>query len=239
MPQVAVELVPDEGRVRLGIAGIVDATDAETVGVAIDVLRASTTLTMARRNGAAAVVPFAEAAAALAFRERTPGALVCGERDGAIVPGFDLGNSPYEYSRARVAGRVLAFASTNGSRAMLAQLGCGVRLLGAFINASAVIRACAGSTRVRITCAGDRGQVAKEDLACAGWIAAAMLERGYEAVGADTALAVAAAPYGADAVRAAVEGAPHGQVLARLGVEFQRDVAFCATLDAVSSCETW
>ena len=239
MPRVLIEVTPDPARVSAGGRGAADPADADTVGVAVDVLRATSTLIVARRNGAAAVVPFAGIAAALALRDRTPGALVCGERDGAIVPGFDLGNSPFEYTAERVAGRTLAFASTNGSRAMLSQWGCRVRLLGAFLNASAVSRACADAQRVRITCAGDRGQPSQEDLACAGWIAAALVERGFEPVGTDTALAIAAAPRDAAEVRAAVEGAPHARVLARLGEEFRRDVVFCATLDAVPEPQAW
>ena len=90
---------------------------AGACAAAIDVLRATTTLAWARANGATRIEPFAETAAALAFRDRHPGCLACGERDGCIVPGFDLGNSPGEYTRERVAGRTLAFASTNGSRA--------------------------------------------------------------------------------------------------------------------------
>ncbi|MEO5989976.1 MAG: 2-phosphosulfolactate phosphatase [Candidatus Eisenbacteria bacterium] len=239
MPRVLIEVVPVAARVQAGLAGLVDPAGSDTVGVAIDVLRATSTLTRALCNGAVGVVPFADPAAALAFRKRNPGSLACGERDGAIVPGFDLGNSPLEYTRDRVSGRTLAFASTNGSRAMLSQSGCRVRLLGAFINASAVVRACADAAQVCLTCAGDRGQISHEDLACAGWIAQALVERGFEPTGADTALAIDAAPNGAEAVRTAVEDSPHARALAMLGADFQRDVAYCAMLNVVPHCPTW
>jgi len=122
--------------------------------VVIDVLRATTTLTVALANGAARVVPVAGIEPAFAWKARDPGVLLCGERDGFKVPGFDLGNSPAEYGQAAVAGRTLVFASTNGSRAMLACAGCGVRLLGAFVNASAVVAALEGRAFVRLACAG-------------------------------------------------------------------------------------
>ena len=239
MPRVVIEVVPDAARVCAALAGQHDPSDSGVVGVAIDVLRATSTLTVARRNGAAAVIPFADTTLAIAYRGAHPDALICGERNGSIVPGFDLGNSPSEYSAERVRGRTLAFASTNGSRAMLAQIGCQRRLLGAFVNASAVVRACAGAAHVRITCAGDRGQLSSEDLACAGWIARALRERGFEASGEDTSFAIEQAPVGAEAVHHAVEVAPHGKALALLGEQYQRDVAFCATLDALDSCESW
>jgi 2-phosphosulfolactate phosphatase len=202
-------------------------------GVAVDVLRATTTLTVARGNGAARVVPFSDTSAAIAWRDAHPGALACGERDGRIVPGFDCGNSPAEYPRERVEGRALAFASTNGSRAMLALAGCRRRVLAAFVNASDAVRALAGEERVRIACAGKEGAFALEDAACAGWLVRGLVEAGGRP-GNDAARFVASiAPRDAGEVRAMVEGCDHARYLASLGPEFVRDVAFCGTLDAV------
>src|SRR5262249_32945331 len=131
--RVRVELVPEGGAPPPGWP----RDPRECAGVAIDVLRATTTLIVALDHGAGRVVPFSEPAEAIAFRGREPAALACGERGGRIVPGFDLGNSPAEYTKERVAGRTLAFASTNGSRALLAIGACEERWLAAFLNASA------------------------------------------------------------------------------------------------------
>jgi 2-phosphosulfolactate phosphatase len=223
--RVVVDLVP----------GASPAPDSSWAGVAIDVLRATSSLTQAFANGATRVVSFAGTDEALRFRAAHPGALACGERGGKIVPGFDLGNSPWEYVRERVEGRTLAFASTNGSRAMLALSGCGRRWLGAFVNASAVVRALAGEPRVAITCAGKEGAFALEDAACAGWIVRALVDAGAEP-GNDAARLVArVAPHDAGEVRALVEGADHARVLAAMGREYVRDIAFCATLDALDT----
>ncbi len=228
-PRVVVDLVP----------GASPAPGARWTGVAIDVLRATSTLTQARENGAARIVSFADPAEALAFRDANPGALACGERGGRIVPGFDLGNSPFEYVRERVEGRALAFASTNGSRAILALRGCGTRWLGAFVNASAVVRALAGAPLVAIVCAGKEGAFALEDAACAGWIVQALLDSGAEA-GNDAARLVArVGPRAAGEVRALVEGCDHARTLVPLGREYARDVAFCATLDAIGAVHSF
>ena len=204
-------------------------------GVAIDVLRATSTLTQARENGATRIVAFADPAGAIAFRDAHPGTLACGERGGRIVPGFDLGNSPREYAGERVGGRTLAFASTNGSRAMLALGGCGQRWLGAFVNASAVVRSLSGAPFVAIVCAGKEGAFALEDAACAGWIVRGLLAAGAEAGNAAARLVARVAPCDAGEVRALVEGSDHARALAALGREYVRDVAYCATLDLIDA----
>jgi 2-phosphosulfolactate phosphatase len=212
---------------------------APACAVAIDVLRASTTLAVAHANGAARIVPFAATAGAIAFRDRTPGALACGERDGRIVPGFDLGNSPGEFTAGRVRGRTLAFASTNGSRAMLAAAECRRRLLAGFVNLDATVQALAGEDEAWLVCAGKLGRFALEDAACAGTLAARLAARGATLAGDGARLAVALACGDPAQVRAAVEGCDHGRWLATLGEAYAEDVRFCAALDTVGSIAEW
>ena len=207
--------------------------------VALDVLRATTTLAFARRNGAARVIPFASPAEAVAFRDAHPGALACGEREGRIVPGFDLGNSPGEFTRERVEGRALAFASTNGSRALLAASRCRRRLLGSFAALSAVVQALASEREIWLVCAGKLGSFALEDAACAGAIAARLTARGAELANDAARLAATLAPADATAVRALVTGCDHARWLASLGDAFATDVEACATLDQLDSAEEW
>ena len=216
----------------------------DTLGLAIDVLRATSTLSVACSNGVAGIVPFAETAAALSYRDRAPGVLVCGEREGRIVPGFDLGNSPHEYAPGRVTGRVLAFASTNGSRAMLALADARDRRLAAFVNASAAVAHCLASSApvVRMVCAGKEGEPTAEDSGCAAWIASRLAAHGFRvrlADGGDPAAFLARAPRDAAAVRARVEQSEHGRYLAALGESFAADVVFCATLDRLERCDGW
>jgi 2-phosphosulfolactate phosphatase len=199
--------------------------------VIIDVLRATTTLTVAIANGARAVVPCATPDAALALRARRPGTLACGEREGRIVEGFDLGNSPFEYTRARVEGRTLAFASTNGSQAMLAARDVRRRVLGAFHNASAVVEAVSRESDVTIVCAGKLGGFSYEDVCCAGLLVARLAQRGAIAANAAARFARALAPADAGEVRAVVEGSAHARDLASMGEAYAGDVEFCARLD--------
>lgn len=225
--RVRVALVPAEAP-RIAGSGATRAC-----GVAIDVLRATTTLTVALDHGARRVVPLASTAEAIALRDREPGTLACGERDGRIVEGFDLGNSPAEYPASRVAGRTLAFASTNGSLALRAIARCRRRLAAAFVNAGAVLDALSGEAEVLVVCAGKLGRFALEDAACAGWLCARLAARGAVLEGGAARLVAATAPGDAAGVRRAVEGSSHGRYLRTLGPEFVADVAFCAGLDTL------
>jgi 2-phosphosulfolactate phosphatase len=204
--------------------------------VVVDVLRATTTLTVALANGARGVEPTATPEEALALRAARPGSLACGERDGRIVPGFDLGNSPFEYTRERVAGRGLVFASTNGSQAMIAAGGARRLVLAAFVNAAAVVERLRGESGVTIVCAGKVGGFSLEDTACAGLLLARLEAHGASADGPEARFARSLAPRDADEVRALVEGTAHGRTLASLGPDFARDVGFCAGLDGVDAC---
>lgn len=211
------------------------ARASEWSAVIVDVLRATSTLTVALANGAGGVEAFADPALAIARRNAGARVLACGERDGRKVEGSDLGNSPYEYTRERVAGCTLAFASTNGSLAMLATAGCERRTLGAFINATAVLQRVreARPGNLLIACAGKLGGFALEDAAFAGWLCAALAREGATLEGAAARMCAAIAPRDAAEVRAAVQGSSHGRVLRRMSDVFARDVEFCAELDRV------
>ncbi len=219
---VIVQLVPDAAALAPGTEAIV-----------IDVLRATTTLTVALAHGAGPVTPVGSPAAALARRAAQPGALACGERGGRRVEGFDLGNSPLEYDAARVGGRALVFASTNGSLAMIAAARARRRWLGAFVNASAVVDAVAARSHVTVVCAGKLGRPALEDAACAGWLCAALEARGAVLEGPGARFARHLAPADAAGIRALVAGCPHARELVALGPAWVRDLEFCGRLDAV------
>jgi 2-phosphosulfolactate phosphatase len=213
-------------------------THAGWTGVAIDVLRATTTLAYALHHGAASVIPAATVEQARAARRSRPDDLLCGEREGRRIEGFDLGNSPAEYGPGVVGGRGLIFASTNGSLALGAIAGCRVRMLAAFVNAGATATALAGHARVRLVCAGKLGRFALEDAALAGWLVERLVERGARAEGATASFTRRLAPRDAAAVRALLQGCEHGRYLRSLGPEYAADVEACAALDALDRAFT-
>ena len=87
----------------------------------IDVLRASSTMAAAFAHGCREIFPQAglEEAAALRQRLGPDRVLMAGEREGRMIAGYDLGNSPLEYTAERVRDASIIFTSTNGSRALV------------------------------------------------------------------------------------------------------------------------
>lgn len=140
--------------------------------VVLDVLRATTTIVQALAAGAREVIACLEVdeARRLAASFAPGEALLGGERHGRKIEGFDLGNSPSEYTRPRVAGRTIVFTTTNGTKAIHRCRQADSVLLGALVNLSAVAQAVASRTPVAIVCAGTRGQISREDVLAAGAI---------------------------------------------------------------------
>jgi 2-phosphosulfolactate phosphatase len=211
------------------------AVSERAIAIVIDVLRATSSLVVALANGAAGVIAAGTVEEGFALKRRHPDGLLCGERDGRIVPGFDLGNSPTEYEAARVRGRLLLFASTNGSQALRLASSARRRLLGAFVNAAAVVEEAAGAGEVALVAAGKLGRFSLEDAACAGWIARGLAARGFVPDGPAARFALAAAPADDAGVRALLQGCSHGRYLRWLGGSFARDVDLCARLDTVGA----
>src|SRR5689334_5193297 len=93
----------------------------DAVYVVVDVIRATTTLTVAFDRGCRRVLLAPDIETALERARREPGRfLLGGEREGVAPPGFEFGNSPAEYARADFAGRDLLFVTTNGTYALRA-----------------------------------------------------------------------------------------------------------------------
>lgn len=148
--------------------------------VVIDVLRASTTIIYALGAGAIEVVPCVEVEEARARAAEFPDgeALLGGERGGLPIPGFDLGNSPEEYSGTSIEGISLVFTTTNGTRALhQARLASRV-LIGGFVNASAMLRQLAGEPQIHLLCAGSNGEITRDDVLCAGLFVTRILQQG-------------------------------------------------------------
>jgi len=142
---------------------------ANSVVVVIDVLRATTTIVHACAAGARAIIPCLEIDEALEQSERLGGQVVLGgERHGRAIEGFNLGNSPEEYTPSVVRGKTVIFTTTNGTRALNVCRQARRVVLGAFVNYSAVCELIRDSCKIDIVCAGTNNEVTREDVLLAG-----------------------------------------------------------------------
>lgn len=214
------------------------------IAVVIDVLRASTTISTALANGAARVRPVADVAEARGLAAALgPDTLLGGERGGVRIDGFDLGNSPLEYTRDRVAGRPIVITTTNGTAALDACRAAREIVVGAIVNRTAVAAAVrrlaaeGGVGDVHLVCAGTDGAVTAEDVLAAGAILAAGAEpddvldpAAHAARDAFRRVHAAADPVAA--LVAEFRRSPGGANLVALGME--ADLPACAALDALA-----
>lgn len=223
--------------VMFGPAALPPAEWHGRVVVVIDVLRASTTIATALSHGARAVIPVESADEAVmrskAFDRRE--VILAGERKSLRIPGFDLGNSPQEFTKEAVEGKTLLFTTSNGTNALLAVQGAREVLVGAFVNFSAVAAMLRAAARERIdlafVCAGADRQFSLEDAVCAGRYVRSLGRRLSAASLNDAARAALTLEkkYGADLPKM-FHAATHGRALVEAG--FEDDLSACAAIDA-------
>ncbi|HET8654755.1 MAG TPA: 2-phosphosulfolactate phosphatase [Longimicrobiaceae bacterium] len=153
---------------------ITPADLADRAVVVIDILRATTTIVQALSSGAKSIYPVAsiEEALRLANNFGRDEVLLCGERKCLPIEGFDLGNSPREFTPDRVAGKTLVMSTTNGTMAM-SMTGSAARVtIGALLNLGTVVEDLAASGQEPVfLCSGREKHFALEDTICAGLMA--------------------------------------------------------------------
>ena len=160
-----------EVRVHLLPTLIPPGTLAGGLAVVIDVLRATTTIIHALSAGCTSVHPCADIVAAKSLSEemRAGKVLLAGERDGVPIAGFDLGNSPKEFTAKTCKQKTLLLTTTNGTHAILRAAEAERVLIAAFVNYSAVCEQLLQDARpIHIICSGTDGEIAMEDTLLAG-----------------------------------------------------------------------
>jgi len=202
--------------------------------VVIDVLRASSTIVHACHKGIERIIPVASVEDATKFlptldRKKT---LTGGESEGRKIEGFDLGNSPAEYTARVVRGKTLVFSTTNGTVAMTKSAAAKGILVGCFLNIGAVVThlLAARPKNVAILCAGNQGRMALEDFVCGGMIAERILSSTRRKIDLnDAARAACSISATMPDVEDVIRTSSHGRRLAELG--FEDDLVYCSRVD--------
>ena len=150
-----------------------------SVAAVIDVLRATSTIVEAVANGARTIFPATDMDDAMRLAQMIGRSevLLCGERSARKIEGFDLGNSPLEFTSEAVADKLVVMTTTNGTPALIAGQAADRCIVASFLNMSAAARDLAASGKpIVIMCAGREGRFSLDDALCAGSLIRALRE---------------------------------------------------------------
>jgi 2-phosphosulfolactate phosphatase len=194
----------------------------------IDVIRATSTIVTALAHGALGVRPVASVSDAFVLKALNPEALLAGERGGQALPGFDLGNSPGDFTSERVKDRHILLTTTNGTQALAACQGARAVVTASLLHLEAT------AARLRelgppwiIVCAGCEGEFGVDDAVVAGALA--------EALGQDDAMVALYHSVRRDLAET-LRCSAAGRELTKVGME--KDVPFCAQFNQFSIVPT-
>jgi 2-phosphosulfolactate phosphatase len=135
----------------------------------IDVLRTASNIITAFHNGAKLVVPAALLGDAARISANMDASILAGEKNGEPIDGYDLGNSPAEFTAEVVGGKRIILHTTNGTPAILKFKGAKSLAITGFLNLSAAASyALEQGNDISIICIGNKGCPTLEDTLCVG-----------------------------------------------------------------------
>ncbi|GCL70600.1 2-phosphosulfolactate phosphatase [Paenibacillus naphthalenovorans] len=202
--------------------------------IVIDVLRATSTMLTALTNGSRSVVPTETVAQAKSLHR--PGDLLGGERSCKKIPGFDFGNSPFEYAPEAVKGKNIIMTTTNGTRAVQKSHKAAHILAGSLLNASScAVKALQLQKEIALLCAGTHDVFSLEDGLCAGLLADELVRlTGGGCEVNDLGLAMMHAYRQThDRLPETILSCSNGKRLIRLG--YKEDVLYCSQVNRIQA----
>ena len=207
---------------------------ANSAVVVIDVLRATSVMVMAMSRGAREIVPVRTVEEAFVLAKGSPpgSTLLGGERGGKPIEGFDLGNSPREYTGEKVRGKRLIVTTTNGTKAFHSVASAKEVMVGSFFNVGAIAEQCLRLGHdLLIFPSGNYGKFSLEDTVCGGMIIDLILRKGGGPIHLSDATLSAHILYQKfeNGLPEALHRSSHGKYLISIGLE--EDLPYCARTD--------
>jgi 2-phosphosulfolactate phosphatase len=148
----------------------------DRIVVIIDVFRATSTISAALHHGAKEIIPVDDVDKCIELGKQIGNSITAGERNGAVAPGLQHGNSPLEYPREFVEGKSLVLTTTNGTRLLHMCHNADEIITGSFLNLGAVCEYLVQQKKpVLLACASWKDRYNLEDSLFAGAV--------YDAIG--------------------------------------------------------
>ena len=225
------------------VASDVQENNSE-IAVVIDVLRATTTIGWALKNGADSIEVFADLDL---LREKAQKwdpkkRLMLAERGGKKIDGFDLGNSPLTVTKKVVEGKRLFMSTTNGTKALQKVENSKFLFPMALTNRKAVADRIISlnKSNVLILGSGWEGSYSLEDSLAAGALADYLLKFNkteVNIVNDELNAALALWNFWKDDVLKCLKTATHGKRLASIG-NYEDDFKCCSQIDCLNIVPT-
>ena len=203
------------------------------VVVIIDIFRATSSICYGIDNGAVAIIPVSEVEECIAYQQEHPEYLLAAERNGEVVEGFDFGNSPFSYTKEKVAGKTVVLTTTNGTHALHLSRKAKKVIIGSFLNLTPVCNWLKDQQEnVLLVCAGWKNNFNLEDTTFAGAVVEQLKAHNFilddAAIAANDLFQLAKGD-----IPAYLAKTSHSERLKKLGIE--KDIAFCLQIDITSA----
>ncbi|ATD53810.1 2-phosphosulfolactate phosphatase family protein [Clostridium chauvoei] len=213
-----------------------ESLEGKTV-VVIDMLRATSVITTALANGAKKVIPLLTVEEAFDMKEELKSlgesVLLGGERRALKIEGFDCTNSPLEYTSDVVKNNNVVITTTNGTRAITLSLKADEILVGAMINAKAIVDKVKDINKdVVFINAGTNGEFSMDDFICSGYMIY-LLSKDKEHDLTDIAKTAKLIYKSNENIIDYIKDARHYNILKTLGLE--ADLNYCCQKDIIKS----
>jgi len=201
--------------------------------VIIDIFRATSSICYGIENGAEAIIPVSEVEECAAYRERGLDYLLAAERDGRVVDGFDFGNSPFSYTKEKVAGKTIVLTTTNGTHALHLSRSAKKIVIGSFLNLTALCNWLkTQNDNILLVCAGWKNNFNLEDTLFAGAVVDQLKNLDFKlddsAIAANDLFQI-----GKQDINQYLKKTSHSERLKKLGIE--KDIEFCLQVDLTTA----
>lgn len=203
------------------------------VVVIIDIFRATSSICYGIENGAEAIIPVSEVEECVAYQEKHPHYLLAAERDGKVVTGFDFGNSPFSYTKEKVAGKTVVLTTTNGTHALHLSRNAKKVVIGSFLNLTSISNWLKTQhDNILLVCAGWKNNFNLEDTLFAGAVVDQLKDSDFvlddAAIASNDLYQIAK-----DDLDTYLKKTSHSERLKKLGIE--ADIAFCLQVDITTA----